>query len=389
MVLYSCKYERKGICLLGQIGLRRMKLKRIFALALTMLMVLLACASCSGKSYDETVMSYNGVEIKGYMYKYWLSTNKSYYVSPEDDNPEYWAQSLGDGMTYESYLKGIIDNSVKTNAILLSLFDEYQLTLTDEQKAEAEGFADDYLAAFGGDEKALNEKLAVYGLDYTKFKEVKVLEAKIQMVYDYLFGAEGKEAVTDEDLIAYYKNNYSRVKILIVNNVFEYVKDENGSVVYDASTGEAQTKLLDDAKKTEKNNLAADIEKKINAGEDFEALLAAHNDDIDAVYYPNGYYICPNDFAKFGADITNAAKELAVGGTKKIEDETGIYFIKKYDLIENGFADATDAEQFANLYSYCLADAINGFTESYLANVTVDEKALSKYSLADASVSGK
>ena len=366
-----------------------MKMKRILALALALLMAVSLLASCGGKSYDETVMTYNGVEIKGYMYKYWLSTNKSYYVSPEDDTKEYWAQTLGDGMTYETYLKGIIDNTVKTNAVLLSLFNEKGLSLTDEQTAEAEGFADDYLAAFGGDEKALNEKLAVYGLDYAKLKEVKVLEAKIQAAYDHLFGTSGSEAVTDEDLAAYYKNNYSRVKILIVNNVFEYVTDANGAIVYDTASGDAQTKLLDDAKKTEKNNLAADIEKKIAAGEDFEALLAAHNDDVDAAYRPNGYYICPNDFAKFGADITNAAKELAVGGTKKIEDETGIYFIKKYDLIENGFADATDAEQFANLYSYCLADAINGYMESYLANVTVDEKAASKYTVAGASVSGK
>ena len=364
-----------------------MKTRKILALLLAALLAALALVSCSGPNYDETVMSFNGKEIKGYMYKYWLSTMKSYFVTVADDTPEYWAQELGNGETYESHLKKIITDDIKVRLLLLSYFDEQGLSLTDEEIAAAEKQAEDYLAAYG-DEKTLNEKLAVYGVDYARFKEIKVLEAKYDAAYEHLF-VNGEKKVTDVAIDDYYKNNYSLVKILIVNNVFEYSKDADGNIVYDPATGNAVTAVLDDAKKAEKTALADTIEGKIKAGEDFDALMKEYDENVDALYYPNGYYICPNDFQKFGADITNAARELAVGETKRVEDETGIYFVKKLDLPDAGYQNTTDADQFANLYTYCLAVAQNDYLAAHESEITVNESALKNYTVAGASISGK
>lgn len=365
-----------------------MRGKKIIALIIALLMISTLIASCSGGINKETVMSYNGKEIKGYMYSYWLSTYKTFYVSLEDDTPEYWSQTLNDEYTYEKFVKERIDDQIKHNIVYLSLFDEYGLTLSDEEIYEAEKSAENFLAALGNDEKKLNENLKAFGVDYELFKEMRVIEAKIDAVDKYLFGENGTNSATEADVEEYYKNNYSRVKILTINNAFEYEYDSDGNIVYDQSTGERKTTALSDAKKAEKNALADEVEKKITAGEDFEKLIGEYDDNADAIYYPNGYYVCPNYFEIYGVDIVNASESMAVGETKRVSDDYGIYFLKKYDLLEKAYNDPTDAKQFANIWSYCKSGAINKFMEPFIAEITVNDKELSKYTVAKAALKG-
>ena len=95
---------------------------------------------------------------------------------------------------------------------------------------------------------------------------------------------------------------------------------------------------------------AEEVLAKIAAGEDFEALMNAESDDVDAEGKVNGgeegYIFKEGDFGN--PAFEDAAKALAIGAytTELVEVSGGAYsgyhIIKRYEMPENYFADNKD-----------------------------------------------
>lgn len=359
------------------------RFKRVLLLIL-LFVLSFRCISCSG---TNAVIRYKDTTISENMYSYWLSTLKANFVytyGGGNDSEELWNRKVGDtDLTYEEYAENEILRTIKYFAIASELFKEYGLKIDSATVNLIDSDIDEKEEYYGG-RAQLNSALATYGINVDMLREICIVEEKWHSVYDYLYGKGGSEELSDADIENYYKNTYSRVKIIAVYTEEKVLTDSDGMYVTN-SDGSIKTVALTEEERNEKRRKIADIEEKLRSGDEFETVMTSYS-EVDSSYYTNGFFINSDSSKNFGTDFVDAVKEMSDGDIRRIDDNGVVYFAEKYSLIEmDDFLDC-DKEQLTELEENAKTEAYYKKFASLAGEVWVDESILDSYSIRSAAM---
>ena len=356
------------------------KMRKGTALLLALLTLALLFAGC-GKSASEAALSCGSVSISKETYRYWLATFKYYFVTHYEDltdTPESWNKDMGNGKTAAQYLEDYTLEYAKTMLGALTLFDQYKLRLESSAVEDVDDTINEMIYYQYNDSKAkFNAALMdTYGITMTDLREALLTEAKGSAVEKYLYGDNGRELPTSEELAAYYRAHYMRAGMIAVNTKFEYIKNIDGSYKFDES-GNAMTRDLTEEQKAEKRAEAAGIEERVKAGEDILALTKEFSPE-EYETFPDGYYFCPEDYsayvnAGYTSQFMTSVLTLEDGEIKTYAEDGVIYIVKRLPLIEGAYADKQNESQFKNLKEYVITEKYKEKIAGVTENVTVSD----------------
>ncbi len=353
---------------------------RLFAFAL----LFAALLSLGGCGRSAVALSYGDSVITTNMYRYWLSSYKGtfmYTYTDMTDTDLFWDSILYEDTTAEDYLNASVLENVKRTLICMELFDQYGLTLPESTAAGIDRYISDLMDAYANGSKVkFNQTLAQYGINTDMLREIYLEQEKPAAVFAYLYDNGGPNTLTEEDLDAYYRENYVRVRHIYVNDAFEYVTNEEGYRQYD-SKGTALTRDLNETEAAEKAGKIAAIEKALSEGQDFKTVYETYSEDH---LYVNGYYLTrETDFIK---DVVDAAFAMEVGETVKVESDFGTHWLMCLPLEDNAYNESTNADFFDGYEDTVANDDFLKFLDELLGDVTVYAEEIEKYSIRDAVV---
>jgi len=353
--------------------------KRIISLLLAVVM-LLSVAGC-GTAKKEAAMTYNQAVITEDMYNYWLSYYKMYLVSMFGvaGNDEAWSTEISSGVTFEDYCRDFAHMYIERTLIGLQLFNDYGLTLAQEVIDLVDADIEEKINSFGT-KQALDTELAAVGIDTDTLREIYLIEEKAAAAYEHQYGEGGLFAASDAVVDQYYKDNYSRVKYIVLYTTRSIDYDENNKIIYDEN-GNVKTTTLTEAEKAAKIKEAEEAYTKAMAGESFEDLIKEYSDaPLDT--YVNGFFVSSNEYSIYGETLVTAAADMKVGEIRKLEGSNGtIHIMKKYDLIERSEFAEPDKFQMENLANYANQQLYVQRYNTLAANIVYNEAVTSKYTM--------
>lgn len=356
--------------------------KRIIAMFLCIATLHCVFTSCAKQ---KTAMEYRGEKITANMYSYWMSRIKSGYVSSANDTDEYWDTEYSDGGTYEDKMREIVDYNVKVNLVCMKLFDDLGLKLSSEDKNNVKTAISDLVLSYGS-KSELNTVLARYNVNVDILEDIYIAELKATRVFDALYADGGERQIDDVELDDYFKENYSRVDIIMIYDSFEYKKNEKGDLIYNSATGAYEKTELSADEAAKKKALAEDVFEKIKAGEDFGELKAQYNEYPDGGRYDKGYFISSKDSDAYDASMLLAVSKMQIGDVEKIESEGAVCIIKRLELTEKPYLEDKYLDMFDNLVDYCEEADFNEYMGTLVKDVTVYDEVLSGFSVRKAAL---
>ena len=353
------------------------------ALLLSIVMLILSAVGCGATS--PTAISFGDIEISANEYCYWMTRYKAMflysYFGLTTDNAQIWTSEFAEGVTVGDFLQTVALSNIMSNAICLKLFDDYGLKLTTEQQNTIDQNINTKIQA-AGSKSALNTALSAYNVNVDILRDIYENETKISTLQDYLYGENGIEKATDEEIDTYYKDNYYRCKHILIRTDVKYELDENGEPIVDEETGTYKTVDLTDEEIESQKALAEDLEKRVAAGEDFDALVVQYSEDTGMQHFTDGYYI--NSACTFlPTEVVSAVLEMNVGDVKTVESDYGIHIVKKYDLIDGAYNDENYGPyMFGDLAATVNSIKMQELLSQYTNLVVVNEEIVADYPLA-------
>lgn len=195
---------------------------------------------------------------------------------------------------------------------------EAGITLTEEDKAAIRKQKSAQIQKFGG-EDAFNNKLSQWQITSSDFDTI-LQNYKIASKYKDKLVAEdaGLSEVSDNEV----QEEYDRQKEEVTNNAL-HVK--HILIRFQPDNGEARDEATAQAR-------AQEVLDKINAGEDFEALLTEYNEDPGQT--EDGYTFMHNDGSML-QEFDDASYALGVGDVSGlVRTNVGYHIIKRYPYTE-------------------------------------------------------
>lgn len=347
------------------------------------LLILLLLSGCA-KTLGQPIMTWGDVSVTDSMYSYWLSTLKAtflYYYNNSVNSDEFWDTTLSDGETTEEYAMQIINDEIKFYVIGIRLFRELGLKIDSETSQAINDDIDEKISYYGRAE--LNEALAVYGINIDTLRQIYIIEAKLNAVYEALFGENGTMAPTDAELESYFAENYARVKYIQIYSGRNYVTNEDGSIATDEQ-GYYLTYVLSEEEKAEKQEKIAAMMADYGAGTDFATLTEQYS-ETDISYYENGFYLCSDSVNSFGTTLVRAALDMQDGEIRLVSDEDATYLVQRCPHIPyRELTEMYDLAQLTQLSERCAQEKYTSYFRTLAEEITVEEALLSQFSIRTA-----
>ena len=357
--------------------------KKIVSLLLAAAMLLPALVGCGEKA--TPAITFRDTVITENEYSYFMSYYKGYFLYSATgntvDNAQYWSSELVEGVTAGDYLSALILSNVMSTAIYVQLFDEYGLTLTAEEKKTVDDSIEQFIA-IEGSKSALNSSLLSYGINESMLRDIMMDQLKSSKVQAALYTDPTVGVPTEADLDKYYKDNYYRAQYIFISNSQEYVLDDNGEIIVNEDEGSYEVRPLTDEEKAQKKALAADLDLRLAAGEDFETLMKEYTMDMGMLHFPDGYYF--NTASTYlETDVVNAVVGMQVDEIKSFETASGWYIVKRCELKDGAYKDETYAPyMFADLETQASTIKVQEYIGSFGEEVVINEEVVSAYPLA-------
>ena len=323
-------------------------MKRIAILLAVVLVLPCLLFSCSGEKY-ETVMEYNGVKLTENMYYYWMSTFKrnilSSYSDAKDD-ASFWQAKYDENQTVEEYFTEIINQRIMNYLIAQSIFREQNLMLNIDS-----------------------------------LETIYTWEKRHDAVYDYFYGKNGTETVSDSQIIDYYEKNYSRIKYIVFYTT-KIKTDDKGNYVYD-SDGQLVTEEMTEEELAATKKKIEECNEKLNNGASFDDMIKEYSDYNKIKEYPNGFYVSANEISTWGSGIVSGAVTAKPGDVFRVDEEAAVYLVLKCELTPFDSLSDTDSDQLKNLASYATTGLYREKFSALSEKVKVSGEILSKYRLSE------
>ncbi|MBQ7321817.1 MAG: peptidylprolyl isomerase [Clostridia bacterium] len=418
-----------------------MKKTYIRLLALCLCLFTLAASLLSCGTSGKTLASIGKQKISVNMYQLMLSRYRGTveYSYPEAAQNDFWDIVIdSSGTTYNDYFTATILDNVKTYACAMYVFEEIEkLKLPDgtldvideEMRKMVDELAD-------GSKTMFNTQLSQYGVNYQMLRDAYIMEAKVAYLQEQLYGTDGallSDVVKEE----YYQKNYTRFKhVFLFTYSAVYEQDANGddiyyagnddSVAYDKVNGTPKAgadgkNITDENGDTvyytadgriaydKKNGLRAyvydengyvktrtytadeiaEVEAKANeilamakSGEDFDELVEIYGEDPGFEEYTSGYYL--TDASEYEIkEVKDALPTMQEGEIRLIRSDYGFHVLKKYELNEGGYKEATNADFFTDFNEKLMTEMFLNLVNQHADKVELDEELASSIEIKD------
>lgn len=285
--------------------------RKLAVLVMTAVLAAGSLAGCGGLDGSETVAEFQDTKITANVVNFYARMQQAqyetYYASFMGD--EMWAGEVSDGKTYEASMKESILNDLENMYILETHAAEYNVALTDEEKAAIEEAAD----AFSEGNSSENKEVVSGDPDTVK----RVLE--LVTIQSKMFDAMTADVDTNVSDTEAAQKSMQYVS-------FSYNKtDEDGQSA--VMTGEEKEELMETVKEFREGALDA---------EDFTAYAEEKGYTASTVTFDA-------ETTSPSAELIKAADGLKEGEvTEIIEDTSACYVAKLTSLLDR---DATDKEK--------------------------------------------
>lgn len=357
-------------------------MKKLFKATVILTVLSLLLCFISGCASAPAAMKYNDTVLTTNMYSFYMSRYKAQILSNYNsgqDNESFWTQVLDEesGDTFADFFTDIVVDNIKINVICAELFDEYGLSLSKDvyQSVDSEiaKLIDEYYSR-----AEFNLAAAAYGVNDKILRDIYVMDAEIKALYSYLFGEGGTQAVTEEEREQHYKDNYFHIKTIFINTTYDILTDEEGNNLYD------ENGYVKSEDKTEEEIAAAKakaeaVKALLEAGEDFEGLIAEYSDDPANEAYPDGFYFT-EDTSYYG-NVIEVAGELGEGEWGVAESEYGIHYVLKLPLEDKAYEEDKYKEFFSLIDDEIVNEKFDKIISERLDDVWVNEEEIAKYSM--------
>ncbi len=362
---------------------------RLAAVVMTLIMAMTALVGCSAVVTDPVVAKVGDVEIKYSSFYNAFSTYAQYGII--DTSTAITAQE-GRDMIMEMLVDSMVPMA-QAKAEGITLTDEE----TEAAKADAVAMMESYLAGYidatiedEAERKAAAIKL--FDADY-KAAGLNYADLLADMEKEYIDNALGSKLIeelyatiaepTDADIQARYDEELAADVETYTADPSRYYNDD----MYASSYGNLRPlqapeglyyvkhiliKNAENADEEDKDRdykaLAQEVMDKVNAGEDFEALIAEYNEDAGMESNPEGYIIGADFEGVYDEAFQKAAAELKKEGdvSGMAEGTYGIHIIKRYgdvstepvalDEVKEDIKNLILSEQQSELYTAKVAE---------------------------------
>ena len=172
------------------------------------------------------------------------------------------------------------------------------------------------------------------GVSFDSFYQASFLtSAMAEAVFDDLYGATGQEAVKDDELTKFFKENYTNYKYFSAN-LYKTVEKE-AETTEDGTSDESTTEdvALSEEEIQKYKDSFESYKDSISNGSSYDDIIKEYMSDFSVEDDPTTSNVEILDDSSIGEDLVNALKEMKEGEAKSITVGEGntavIYFLYK------------------------------------------------------------
>ncbi len=356
--------------------------RRLFTLLAAVLLALAsfgALTSCSGGG--PVALEYENVRIGERMYRYWLSHYKYVFLHTYEgatDTSSFWDSELDDGKTAEEVLTELANENIKRYVAGAWLFDYTGLRLTaDQKKGVKDGIEDVCEMMFNGDDEGFDAYLESLGIDRDILYDAYIMDLKVSLLKEYLYGVSGIISVPDSDRMAYLKEKYVRIGHIFVNDEYKWATDEDGNYITDEKGNAKKEELTEEERGKAREKIEA-IRAGLSTGSNFRDLWEKYTEDS---LYPDGYYLLPT--TPFITEVVEAAFELEVDEVRELHTEYGTHFIKRYEMEGTPWDDEGSKDFFEDFEDDMRDYLFSAMLSETVEKVKINEEVTGEYRLRE------
>lgn len=287
--------------------------KRLFALALAGVLAAVTLTGCGSLKGDETVATVDDTKIDAdlanFFARYTQATYETYYSAYLGE--DMWNSDASDGETYEESVKSSVLKSLEDMILLEKHMEDYDVSITDEDKAMIKETTQQFL-----NDNSLDDKNLVSGNEKTVNRALTLMAVQQKMRTAIQAGADTE--VSDEE---------AAQKSMDYVFISYQTKDESGN-----------SKDVSDDEKAQLKSQAEAIASGLKEGGDLNALAEEQGATVQTLTFDK-------DTTSPDEDLIKAADALGEGeSTDVIETEKGCYVAKVTSLLDRTATDSKKSQ---------------------------------------------
>ena len=287
--------------------------KRLFALALAGVLAAATLTGCGSLKGDETVATVDDTKIDAdlanFFARYTQATYETYYSAYLGE--DMWNSDASDGETYEESVKSSVLKSLEDMILLEKHMEDYDVSITDEDKAMIKETTQQFL-----NDNSLDDKNLVSGNEKTVNRALTLMAVQQKMRTAIQAGADTE--VSDEE---------AAQKSMDYVFISYQTKDDSGN-----------SKDVSDDEKTQLKSQAEAIASGLKEGGDLNALAEEQGATVQTLTFDK-------DTTSPDEDLIKAADALGEGeSTDVIETEKGCYVAKVTSLLDRTATDSKKSQ---------------------------------------------
>lgn len=330
--------------------------KRLFALALAGVLAAATLTGCGSLKGDETVATVDDTKIDAdlanFFARYTQATYETYYSAYLGE--DMWNSDASDGETYEESVKSSVLKSLEDMILLEKHMEDYDVSITDEDKAMIKETTQQFL-----NDNSLDDKNLVSGNEKTVNRALTLMAVQQKMRTAIQAGADTE--VSDEE---------AAQKSMDYVFISYQTKDDSGN-----------SKDVSDDEKAQLKSQAEAIASGLKEGGDLNTLAEEQGATVQTLTFDK-------DTTSPEEDLIKAADALGEGeSTDVIETEKGCYVAKVTSLLDRTATDSKKSQIVQERQTKLYDDTLKKWRKK--ANIKVHKDVWKKVSFQKVSVKMK
>lgn len=330
--------------------------KRLFALALAGVLAAATLTGCGSLKGDETVATVDDTKIDAdlanFFARYTQATYETYYSAYLGE--DMWNSDASDGETYEESVKSSVLKSLEDMILLEKHMEDYDVSITDEDKAMIKETTQQFL-----NDNSLDDKNLVSGNEKTVNRALTLMAVQQKMRTAIQVGADTE--VSDEE---------AAQKSMDYVFISYQTKDDSGN-----------SKDVSDDEKVQLKSQAEAIASGLKEGGDLNALAEEQGATVQTLTFDK-------DTTSPDEDLIKAADALGEGeSTDVIETEKGCYVAKITSLLDRTATDSKKSQIVQERQTKLYDDTVKKWRKK--ADIKVHKSVWKKVSFQKVSVKMK
>lgn len=330
--------------------------KRLFALALAGVLAAATLTGCGSLKGDETVATVDDTKIDAdlanFFARYTQATYETYYSAYMGE--DMWNSDASDGETYEESVKSSVLKSLEDMILLEKHMKDYDVSITDEDKAMIKETTQQFL-----DDNSLDDKNLVSGNEKTVNRALTLMAVQQKMRTAIQAGTDTE--VSDEE---------AAQKSMDYVFISYQTKDDSGN-----------SKDVSDDEKAQLKSQAEAIASGLKEGGDLNTLAEEQGATVQTLTFDK-------DTTSPAEDLIKAADALGEGeSTDVIETEKGCYVAKVTSLLDRTATDSKKSQIVQERQTKLYDDTLKKWRKK--ANIKVHKDVWKKVSFQKVSVKMK